>query len=90
MAREYLKGTHGYELKPVKYRLGFKLGECQELLYFTEVFTKRHISIDKNSIKPMSKHNRVKQLSHLEYQDRDFRDYLSLVHGKVDHILDDE
>ena len=38
----------------------------------------------------MSKHNRVKQLSHLEYQDRDFRDYLSLVHGKVDRILDDE
>ena len=38
----------------------------------------------------MSKSNRTKQPSHLEYQDRDFRDYLSLVHGKVDPILDDE
>ena len=40
----------------------------------------------------MSKHNYNKRLSHvdLDYQDRDFRDYVSLFRGKLDSILNDE
>jgi len=38
----------------------------------------------------MGKYNPNKRLSHLEYQGRDFRDYLSLVDGKLDPIIDDE
>jgi hypothetical protein len=40
----------------------------------------------------MSKHNYNKRLSYvdLDYQDRDFRDYVSLLRGKLDSIFNDE
>jgi hypothetical protein len=38
----------------------------------------------------MSKHNRNNKLSYLEWQDRDFRDYLSLFRGNYAPIIDDE
>jgi hypothetical protein len=38
----------------------------------------------------MSMKNRNKLLSSLEYQERDFRDYLSLLRGKSALIVDDE
>ena len=38
----------------------------------------------------MSKQNHNKRLSYLEYQDCDFRDYVSLFHGKPAPIFDDD
>ena len=38
----------------------------------------------------MSKQNHNSRLSYLEYQDRDFRDYLSLFRGKSAPVIDDE